>query len=639
MIYKYKNKQGYTLMEVMVSVLLLILLTTVTTSIFLSFLTESRRGEAERALLDQARDTIAIIKNDLRTAQVDYQGVSGCHSNASPAVVYPRVYSEYNPTPNTILFLDKDGNCVGFGVASNEVIKLVDVTTTPVSIPLTDINEVIVTNFIITIYEGDYDGLGGDFYTVQPSVTILLELEPADNTLGINPVIIQETIPYPEIGRFDIFTKRSEIPSCDIQAGARFGYPMAKDGNTLAVGNLGGARPRDICVFEYDGTTWNATALLIVDEVTNDMDFPFDIDINGDTIVVGSEIWDPPYDGGKAYVYNKVGGVWGNCAGDPLLGCTQSMDLLGSTVITNTRRFFGLIVAITDTAIFVSEPESNTTSNAAGEIFVFVKNGLDWGNCAGVSPKVCSETQTLVADTSIDFASIGWIMDVSTTQDYSFVAVKTEKVSGSLSGGVLLFEDNGDGTWGTNCSGASPDQCSESALLMNTDNRVDDGFPGDIDINDDLILIGRSSQAPWDDQGAYIYEYNSSVDEWGNCTGTVCTENVKLKPSIDPSSGGGEWFGVNVAINDTVAVVRKESSPFFSEVYIYTYNGTDWGRCSGGFCVEDKILRNSPPETGFGFGAGLAIEGDLLYVSDSNDDSNGLNAGKLFIYETEQFYQ
>jgi hypothetical protein len=94
-----------------------------------------------------------------------------------------------------------------------------------------------------------------------------------------------------------------------------FGVPMAADGSTLVVGaHMADLRGKDsglAYVFERRGRTWQQAAVLSAADAAADDQFGLTVSVSGETIAVGARLADDrERDAGATYLFQRRGGRW-----------------------------------------------------------------------------------------------------------------------------------------------------------------------------------------------------------------------------------------------------------------------------------------------------------------------------------------
>ena len=104
----------------------------------------------------------------------------------------------------------------------------------------------------------------------------------------------------------------------------------------------------------------------------------------------------------------------------------------------------------------------------------------------------------------------------------------------------------------------------------------------------------------------------SAATDGGHCFLTPWTPGPELADAN---------LGTAIAIEDTTAVLGSWTA---DEVYVYERQGTQW-----------TLVQTlpSPSNASDAFGSSVALDGDLLAVGDRYDDTGGVDAGAVFLYE------
>ncbi|MBI3597593.1 MAG: FG-GAP repeat protein, partial [Nitrospirae bacterium] len=180
-----------------------------------------------------------------------------------------------------------------------------------------------------------------------------------------------------------IWTQQAYIKASNTDAGDRFGYSVALDGDTLVVGapfessnstviNKGetdNSAPNAgaVYVFVRSGTMWTQQAYVKGSNNSAGVQFGSSVALDGETLVVGA-----PYSG-AVYVFVRTGDTW----------TQQAYENGGGD-------FFGWSVAVSGDILAVGAPfedssasgiNGDSTDNSAvdsGAVYVFVRSGDIW---------------------------------------------------------------------------------------------------------------------------------------------------------------------------------------------------------------------------------------------------------------------
>ena len=175
------------------------------------------------------------------------------------------------------------------------------------------------------------------------------------------------------------WTQQAELTASDGVAGDQFGYSVALSGSTLVVGATGrtvGSNTQQgaAYVFIQSGGTWTQQAELTASDGAAKDYFGYSVAGNGSTAVVGA--WNHAVGSntgqGAAYVFGESGGTW-----------TQQAELTASDG-TATDNFGGSVAISGSTAVVGAlchpVPSGSTcpAKPGPGAAYVFVENGSTW---------------------------------------------------------------------------------------------------------------------------------------------------------------------------------------------------------------------------------------------------------------------
>jgi prepilin-type N-terminal cleavage/methylation domain-containing protein len=168
-----KNKKGFTLVEVLVSVLIFSVITGSAMQVFIAAVNSQKRILAQQEIIDQTSYAIEYMSRSIRMAKKDVEGVC----------IEPKLNYE-NPDGNvsSIVFLKLDQSeeayfCYRFFLQNDRlmVYKKNLTTSEETVIPLTSTSSIPSVNSL-EFYISDYD----QYDNLQPSVTIVWDVEGRD---------------------------------------------------------------------------------------------------------------------------------------------------------------------------------------------------------------------------------------------------------------------------------------------------------------------------------------------------------------------------------------------------------------------------------------------------------------------------
>lgn len=265
-----------------------------------------------------------------------------------------------------------------------------------------------------------------------------------------------------------------------------FGNAVSISGDYLAIGAVGnnekGVLAGAVYVYKKDSDgIWGNEQMITASDGGVIEQFGYSLDLSGDVLVVGGDNGSlPGDDAGSVYVYSKdANGVWGN--EQKLSGFARS-----------NRDFFGLSVSTSGNQLVIGTPANDSSGENSGCIYMYTmdENGL-WGNPEMILPSdgnsgdyfghsVSLSGKNLIVSApgyDDDDATIGavyayeksvngvWINEqiitpydkaedvpygasVSVSGDQFAVSSLGASYNGLRTGGVYVYEKDGNGNWG-----------------------------------------------------------------------------------------------------------------------------------------------------------------------------------------------
>ena len=340
-----------------------------------------------------------------------------------------------------------------------------------------------------------------------------------------------------------------------------FGYSVAVDGDTIVVGAYqhdtnDNADAGAAYVFTRDPLigVWSEPVKLIAGDGAADDWFGHSVAVDGDTIVVGAYGDDGKK--GAAYVFTKVGGVWGN---DPDPGETHRVETAKLTASGGaTFDYFGHSVAVDRDTIVVGAylHDADSNDNAEGAAYVFTKPALGWGDWSNLDTngKAGLTTKLTAAD-----ADDGDQFGRSVAVDGNTVVVGARK-----NNTAYVFSS---GTW------------SQAARLEASDSDGSEEFGSSVTVRGSTIVVGADyaniDECDSDDcdddprsGAAYLFTKPANVDWSNDPNKDYRTESDKLILPTDEKERGDE-FGNSVALDgQSIVVGAPEGNDGFGSVYV-----------------------------------------------------------------------
>ena len=362
--------------------------------------------------------------------------------------------------------------------------------------------------------------------------------------------------------------------------------------------------------------------------------FGNNVAISGDTMVISAMEEDSSATGvggnqadnsaavsGAVYVFTRTGSVW-----------TQQAYLKASNA--ETGDFFGFSLALSGDTLVVGAPaeDSNATGvggtqidNSAiesGAVYVFTRTGVIWTQQAYLKASN-AETGDFFGSS---LALSGDTLVVGTGQEGSNatgVGGNQADNSAAGSGAAYVFTRTG-GVW------------TQQAYLKASNTEAWDSFGASLALSGDTLVVG----APAEDSNATgvggTQGDNSAVESGAayvfTRTGGVWTQQAYLKAS---NTETGDSFGTSVALSGDTLVVgapaedsnatgvggtqSNNSALGSGAVYVFTRTGMVW--------TQQAYVKASNTAADDQFGGSLALAGDVLVVSATQEDSNAIGVG------------
>jgi hypothetical protein len=372
----------------------------------------------------------------------------------------------------------------------------------------------------------------------------------------------------------------SYMIASDPAASDGFGLGCGASGDTCVVGSIydddDGTDSGSAYVFIRSGLTWTQQAKLNGDAVVAGDWFGRNVDIDGDTIVVGCESQGSGTLAGSAYVFTRSGVTW-----------TQQAKLTASDGAAGDE--FGHDVQIDGDTIVVGALKDDDDGTDSGAAYIFTRSGVTW-----------TQQAKLTADDAAAGDEFG--NDVAISGDTVAIGAPDENAD---AGSVYIFTRSGV-TW------------TQQQKLTASDIAAGDRFGGAVRLDGDTLLA-----AGWqnDDDGT-----NSGAAYVFTRSGTTWTEEAKL---TGDDSAAGDNFGTNIDIAaDTVAIgawYDDDNGSNSGSAYVFTRSGTTW--------TQQAKLTPTSPAAGDNFGRSISLntEADLLIGAPGSDiDTVGGGAGFWF---------
>jgi hypothetical protein len=421
--------------------------------------------------------------------------------------------------------------------------------------------------------------------------------------------------------------------------------------------NCGGAGA--VYVFTRTQGTWSQQAYVKASNTNPGDQFGFSLALQGDTLAVGAigedscavgingdQANDGCFESGAVYVFTRTNGIWSqqayvkasNTAAENSFAV--SLALSGETLAVGAR-------TEKSCATGANGDQSNNGCYEAGAVYVFIRTGAAWSQQAYLKASNTGINDMFGASVALsgDTLAVG-----ASSEDSCATGVNSDQLSDNCSdaGAVYLYTRMG-GFW------------SQQAYIKASNTESADNFGLSIALSEDTLAVSAFAEDSCA-TGVNGDQSNNDCNSAGAVyvftrTGGVWRQQAYVKASnTDPDDNlGGAVTHMNVALNeDTLAIsARFEDScstgvngdqtdnSCFNSGAVYVF------RRSRGIWSFDAYVKASNTEATFqdNFGTSVALSGSTLAVGARNESScaTGVNgnqsdtgclvAGAAYIYE------
>lgn len=219
----------------------------------------------------------------------------------------------------------------------------------------------------LTASDADHGDRFGESVAISAD-TIVVGARWDDNANGDNAGAV-----YVFVNAGGTWSEQAKLVASDGTQGDDFGTALSLSGDTLVVGantdhHTVGPLAGSVYVFVRSGTNWSEQAKLVASDAAIGDFFGSDVDISGETVVVGA--WQATHSGatyaGAAYVFSRSGVTW-----------SERAKLVASDAAGSDG--FGRSVSISGDLIVVgSSYDDHAAGLDAGSGYLFVRNGATW---------------------------------------------------------------------------------------------------------------------------------------------------------------------------------------------------------------------------------------------------------------------
>lgn len=294
----------------------------------------------------------------------------------------------------------------------------------------------------------------------------------------------------------------------DTAPGSRFGIGVAVDGGTVVVGAYGDYYTAHdggaAYLFREVGGIWTRVAKLMAGDPSAGDFFGYSVAIEGDLVVVGARQKDST---GAAYVFREVAGDW-----------QQIGKLLDDAIYPNWPAQSGSSVALSYPWVVVGAPADQVNGKPyAGSAAVFKDVAGAWTRVARLTDDVPDGPERFGVSVAID-------------EETMVVGCLADKDHGWQSGSASVFRNVG-GQW------------QPETKLIADDTVANDFFGGSVDVAGGNLVIGATGDQSVPGTAGSVYLYRRSSDGW--------SQAAEFR-TADLTAGA---FGGSVALHGSTLVV------------------------------------------------------------------------------------
>jgi hypothetical protein len=354
----------------------------------------------------------------------------------------------------------------------------------------------------------------------------------------------------------------TQLLASDAGATDEFGEAVAIDGNLAVIGapsweNPSGFSVGAAYVFLRAGATWAEEAQLRLPDASDSSFFGDAVAVQGGRVVVGAPSDSTSPEGGAAFLYERIGGVW-----------TEVAELRASDFELGDA--FGISVALDGDRVLVGARGTDVEGHpSAGAAYVFEQQAGRW-----------VLTAKLVSPAPETAARLG--QSVAIHGDTAVVGAPSQVGAGAGETGLVeVFVADGGGVW------------AHQATLQAHDAGAGDAFGDAVALQGDRLVVGawrHDQPGPGSDQGAVSVFTRD---------GSIWSEDAELFPSsADP---GAAWLGQAVALDGDTVLAGAPSVVPDSRALVFTLVFDPWADVGGGKAGTGGVapeLTASGPLTG-----------------------------------------
>jgi cysteine-rich repeat protein len=256
----------------------------------------------------------------------------------------------------------------------------------------------------------------------------------------------------------NVWLEQQKLNASDAANSDHFGWSVAISGETLVVSapfddTNCGSNDGSVYIFvRLGGVVWNEQTKLTPSDGNCNDEFGYSVSIDGDALVVGAR-YDDDKGGasGSAYVYRRTAGVW-----------TSPYKLLAND--GSGSDYFGSSVTISGDTVVVGAWADDDKGGDSGSAYIYTSDGVNW-----------LLQQKVVASDGAGSDHFGFALSIS--DETLVVGARYDDDKGSNSGSAYVYTRTGT-HW------------TEEHKILNPDGNHDDYFSWSVSIDGNYILMG-----------------------------------------------------------------------------------------------------------------------------------------------------
>ena len=431
-------------------------------------------------------------------------------------------------------------------------------------------------NFSIVQETGQIKVKGSDLAWGQQAVTVTVSIQKDGADVDPTTATIDVTINVTSMGPW--VEVAPPVTASGGAANDSLGTSVAVDetAGTIVVGAKGSGSNAG-AVYVFDGPDGSGIKLTASATGTANEEFGYSVDIDGNTIVVGTS---PASAAGKVYVFVKPDAGW---------AASNTPDATLTATGVTAGDGFGESVAISEDTIVVgaqtqdyTDDQSNTVADA-GAAYVYTKPTTGWDAWANTD-----QVAKLRAPDPVANGLFGKTVDV----DGHTVAV------GSTGAEKVYVFTKPSGGWTT-------DSDPTGAAVAPTDEQDGNKFGWSLKLYGGALAVG----APQHDKSGAAYVFTKNGTRW--------TEKAKL---TGVGADAGDRFGDSVTLSGNYLAVGRGAqadNDHAGSVQVFQKPGTGWA-----LSIVPHVLLASNGAANDNYGSSVALDGNTLVVGASGTSGN-----------------